>query len=231
MTAENADPTAKSALLEAAQRLFAQHGFDKVSLRMLTQEAQVNLAAVNYHFRSKQGLIDAVIESYINPVNERRLRELEMAESEATGDSVSVDKILDCFLRPVLETVRETPLSQQLFFKLMGRCMNDGGLAQLPKSTLKLFGQVTKRFPAAIHRALPHVSEQEILWRLHFTIGVLTHVLAHHQTLQEITQGRAGQPSPDEVLSIVKQYCGAGITAEGVFSDASASRNVRTEGM
>ena len=136
-TSPSSDTNAKQAILEAAQRLFAEDGFESVSLRMLTQEAEVNLAAVNYHFRSKDGLIDAVVESYINPVNEARLLRLQEAQ-ERVGDgmAVSLDEVLDCFMRPVLEAVQRSEVSEKLFFKLLGRCMGERGMLRLPASTL-----------------------------------------------------------------------------------------------
>lgn len=217
---EAADPSAKRALLEAAQRLFAAQGFEKVSLRTLTQEAGVNLAAVNYHFGSKEGLIDAVVESYTNPVNELRLQRLTHAENGSTP--LSVEDILDCFLRPVLEAVHRSAISEKLFFQMMGRCLNDRGLANLPPSTLALFGQVTTRFPQAIRRTIPHLEPEEILWRLHFTIGVLIHVLIHIESLHLIAGGLVGNPSSEDILAMVKNYCSGGLQAPSTASSIDA---------
>jgi AcrR family transcriptional regulator len=118
------DTSAKLAIFEAAQRLFAKEGFEKVSMRALTQEAGVNLAGVNYHFGSKQGLIDAVTTGFVNPVNEARLALLDKAEAGADG-ALPLETILDCFMRPVLEAVGKSDMAEQLFFQLMGRCMNE----------------------------------------------------------------------------------------------------------
>lgn len=213
MTPTQQDDSAKGPILEAAQRLFAREGFEKVSLRMLTQEAGVNLASVNYHFRSKQGLIDAVIAGYVNPVNEARLALLDTAESSSGGHALPLDTILDCFMRPVLEAVRKSPISEQLFFQLMGRCMNNQSQKTMPDTVLGLFGQVVTRFPQAIRRTLPDLSEKESLWRLHFTVGVLIHVLIHTDGLQQLAGDRLGSPSLDNILTMVKGYCQAGLEA------------------
>ncbi len=208
--AESADLSAKHALLEAAQRLFAANGFEKVSMRVLTQEAGVNLAAVNYHFGSKEGLIEAVVESYINPVNELRLQRLTDAEAEGTP---GVETILDCFLRPVLESVRSSALSEKLFFQMMGRCMNDRGLGNLPATSIALFEKVTTRYPVALQRICPQLKLEEILWRLHFTVGALIHVLIHTEGLRIVSRGKIGNPSVEGILTMVKSYCSAGIQA------------------
>lgn len=209
-TTDTSDLSAKHTLLEAAQRLFGAKGFEKVSLRALTQEAGVNLAAVNYHFGSKEGLIESVVESYMNPVNEERLRRLTEAEEES---GISLETIMDCYLRPVLEAVKRSALSEKLFFQMMGRCMSDRGLEKLPASTLSLFEEVTTRFPQAMLRTNPHLTIEDILWRLHFTVGVLIHVLIHTEALSLFTQGRAGNPTTENILTMVKSYCGAGIQA------------------
>ncbi|MGY8691129.1 MAG: TetR/AcrR family transcriptional regulator [Verrucomicrobiales bacterium] len=199
------DTSAKLAIFEAAQRLFAKEGFEKVSMRALTQEAGVNLAGVNYHFGSKQGLIDAVTTGFVNPVNEARLALLDKAEAGADG-ALPLETILDCFMRPVLEAVGKSDMAEQLFFQLMGRCMNERSMRALPTHAVS-------RFPQAIGRALPSLSEKEIIWRLHFTVGVLIHVLIHTEGLLQFAGDRVGRPSLENILTMVITYCRAGLEA------------------
>src|SRR6185437_16471905 len=87
----------KTRILKAAEKLFGLRGFDATSLRDITAEAQVNLAAVNYHFQSKESLIDALIERRILPINQRRFEML-----DAAGHPPSVDQIVEAFLAPML---------------------------------------------------------------------------------------------------------------------------------
>src|SRR5277367_4422518 len=87
----------KSKILDVAENLFGNQGFEGTSLRDITAKAQVNLAAVNYHFQSKDSLIDAIIERRLAPVNRRRLGML-----EAAGPSPSVEQIVNAFLSPLL---------------------------------------------------------------------------------------------------------------------------------
>src|SRR5579883_3052628 len=88
----------KTKILDAAEKLFAQNGFDATSLRDITTEAEVNLAAVNYHFQSKDSLIDAVIARRIEPVNRKRLELLESA-----GENPSLEQLLIAFLSPLMQ--------------------------------------------------------------------------------------------------------------------------------
>src|SRR6202050_3273896 len=88
----------KSRILDSAEKLFGLNGFEATSLRDITAEAQVNLAAVNYHFQSKESLIDAVIARRIEPVNRRRFEML-----DAAGTNPTLEQILEAFVAPVLD--------------------------------------------------------------------------------------------------------------------------------
>src|SRR5215469_13108585 len=104
----------KARILDAAEKLFGQKGFEATSLRDITAEAQVNLAAVNYHFQSKESLIDAVIARRIEPVNRHRLEML-----DAAGPNPTLEQILRAFLLPVLELKTDTVVP------LLGRTLSD----------------------------------------------------------------------------------------------------------
>src|ERR1700690_705874 len=94
-----APASTKEKILDAAEKLFGKNGFESTSLRDITTEAQVNLAAINYHFQTKESLIDAVIARRLEPVNRRRLEML-----DAAGAAPSLEKIIEAFLAPVLES-------------------------------------------------------------------------------------------------------------------------------
>src|ERR1017187_9972164 len=102
----------KTRILDTAEKLFGQNGFEATSLRDITAEAQVNLAAINYHFQTKDSLIDAVIQRRIEPVNQRRLEMLDSA-----GPNPSVEQIVQAFVAPVLERYTTTMMP------LMGRVL------------------------------------------------------------------------------------------------------------
>jgi AcrR family transcriptional regulator len=167
----------KDKILDAAEKLFGKNGFDVTSLRDITTEAQVNLASVNYHFQTKDSLIDAVIARRIEPINRKRLELL-----DAAGENPSVEQILTAFLSPILELDIESVLP------LMGRMLTNPGqfVDRVYKRHLTTIAQ---RFVAAFQRALPHLPENEILWRLHFTIGASTHVLSWGSILPAMTNG------------------------------------------
>src|SRR5579859_4078456 len=95
--------TTKDRILDAAERLFAHKGIEATSLRTITAEAGVNLAAVNYHFQSKEALMHAVIARRLDPINQRRLAMLDAYEAEAAGAPVPLNQLLEAMLRPIFE--------------------------------------------------------------------------------------------------------------------------------
>jgi AcrR family transcriptional regulator len=156
----------KTRILDAAEKLFGLNGFDATSLRDITAEAQVNLAAVNYHFQTKESLIDAIIERRIQPINRRRFEML-----AAAGPSPSVEQIVEAFLAPVLmlEILPAVPL--------IGRVLSNPNqfVERVYKKHLR---HVAEHFSEAIRQALPGLSAEETFWRLHFMAGSMTHVLS-----------------------------------------------------
>ena len=98
-------------LLDAAERLFGEHGYDAVGMRMLAQEAKVNLGATTYHYGSKESLYIQTFMRRFRPANAERLRLLREAEARAAaeGRTVPVEKIVDCMVRPPFLQGREHP--------------------------------------------------------------------------------------------------------------------------
>lgn len=178
----------KTRILDAAECLFGDRGFDATSLRDITAEAQVNLAAVNYHFQSKDSLIDSVIQRRIEPVNHRRLEML-----EAAGPHPTVEQVVEAFIAPVFERA-PSPI-----VPLMGRILStpDQFVGRVFKKHLVV---VAQRFAEALAAALPGLTPAESMWRLHFMGGAMAHVLCWSHLLRELTEG-ACDPSDRKALT------------------------------
>lgn len=174
----------KTKILNAAEKLFGMNGFDGTSLRDITTEAEVNLAAVNYHFQSKESLIDAIIERRIEPLNRRRFELL-----DAAGPSPSVERIVEAFLLPLLM------VEVRAAVPMLGRVLSnpDQFVERVYKKHLL---PVVERFSAAIRQALPNLPPEERFWRLQFMAGSMTHVLA----LSGVLPLMSGQPVDRDIL-------------------------------
>src|SRR3954447_24578865 len=104
-------------ILDTAERLIGEQGYAATSLRQIINKAGVNLAAVHYHFGSKEELLDAVVMRKAGPVNEARLAALSQVEQEAGDGPLAVEKVLHCFFAPTAEVAGKNPQ----FVRLMGR--------------------------------------------------------------------------------------------------------------
>jgi AcrR family transcriptional regulator len=208
--------TTKERILDAAERLFARDGFDATSLRAITTEAQVNLAAVNYHFQSKEALVQAVIGRRLGPINARRLALLDAYEAEAAGAPVALEKILDAFLRPVIEFCSH---HAQGIVPLLGRLYTEPGDFG-PRLFQQHFEHMAQRFVPALARALPDLPREELFWRMHFAIGAMAHTLAASQMLSLMSKGRCDITDVEGTLARLKSFTIGGITV-GVAAPVS----------
>ena len=221
------DSSTRERILLKAGELFAQKGFESVSMRDLTQAAEVNLAAVNYHFGSKDALIDEVVSRVILPMNEERLRLLDAAEAAAKPNAAPANEIVNAFLRPVIQMVRESPLSEKLFFKLMGRCLVDR-TAMIPPAAMEHFHNMAMRFAKALRRANPSLSHAEACWRLNFTAGSLISTLAHADIAMRFAGETENPPDTETLIRRLVAHCTGGLSAPAATKAkrASTAKNV-----
>jgi AcrR family transcriptional regulator len=172
-------------ILDAAEELFMQHGFEGASMRMLTARADVNLAAINYHFGSKDALIEAVFRRRLDPMNAARIAELDRLEADAQGRPLAAERIIRAFIGPSLTLIADAKCGGRNFIRLLGRTYTDPS-----KSIRHLIGALYEpamaRFKAAFEKALPQMPADELVWRMHFMFGTLAYTLAATDTVQLI---------------------------------------------
>jgi AcrR family transcriptional regulator len=172
-------------ILDAAEELFMQHGFEGASMRMLTAKAGVNLAAINYHFGSKDALIEAVFRRRLDAMNAERIAQLERLEQEAAGAPLTAEAIIRAFIGASLRMIEDARGGGRNFIRLLGRAYTEPA-----KPIRALIGQMyapaMERFKAAFVRALPELPKDELVWRMHFMFGTLAYTLAATDTVQLI---------------------------------------------
>lgn len=194
-------------ILDAAERLFAERGFAGTSLRDITSEARVNLAAVNYHFGSKDELFLAAVVRRLEPVNRRRLELLREAESRS--DPPRLEDVARAFVQPVVEA-RDGSGGMGALPKLMARVVGEpGGWAE--KILPLTFGEVAARFLAALERALPGVPRAGLLWGLVFSAGVLSHYVLLGDLIGRIGAGAMDAARTEETAARMTAYIAAGL--------------------
>ncbi len=192
-------PTAtKDRILDAAEGLFMEHGFEATSLRAITAAAAVNLAAVNYHFGSKEELFQAVLTRRLDPMNQRRVALLDRFERESPAP-LSCERILVALFAPALELARDPKLGGKNFLRLLGRAYADPA-PFIRRFLSEQYAQMIARFKTAFGRALPHLPKKELSWRLHFIMGALSYTLAGTDALKLIAELSPKESANDEIL-------------------------------
>ncbi len=173
----NKEYDTKQKILDAAQYLFARKGFQGTSLRAITGKAGVNLAAVNYHFGTKEALLKAVLERRLIPLNQVRKERLESVRDSARQKHMrpSVRDLLLAFIEPTLR-FKETSPGAEDFIAIIGRSFSDPD-GTVRKAFFQLVWPLFNLIFETFQEALPELSEKMLLWRLHFMLGAFSHTM------------------------------------------------------
>ena len=196
----------KQRILDSAEALFARHGFAGASLRQVTASANVNLAAVNYHFGSKENLINEVFRRRLDELNGQRLRALESVTATA---GYTLEDVLDAFVRPAL-TLSQDAKGGGGFVRVLARAYAEHN-EQLRKFLHDNYGPALKEFAAAFARLLPHLDKQELYWRLDIVSGALTYAMADFGMIKR--RGISEQQHRDLSAVHLIRFAAAGLRA------------------
>ncbi len=163
-----------------------EHGFAATSLRMITSRADVNLASVNYHFGSKDALVEAVMARRLVPLNSGRVTALNALLLRAGGRPLEVEQILEVYIGTMLKLCEDPSKGGAVFLCLLGRAFTEP--TELVRQVLqKHYAEVASRFMAALAQALPHLPREELIWRMQFTFGAISYTMAGTDALELFT--------------------------------------------
>lgn len=188
----------KSRILEATELLFIEFGYEAMSLRQITARAKVNLAAVNYHFGSKEALMQSVLGRRLDPLNTRRQALLTACEAR-WAQHLSCEHVLGALFVPALQMARSPDDGGPAFLRLMGRVYSDPS-SFVQGYLLGHYAPVFDRFFEAFARALPGLPRAELGWRLHFSLKALAGVLAGDDINNLLPMFTQGKPMTDATL-------------------------------
>ncbi len=188
-------------ILAAAETLFAEHGFDGTSLRQVTSAAGVNLAAVNYHFGSKDQLIHKILHRQLDELNAERSKSLEILQQKPGRH---LEDVLSAFIRPPLAMTFKRS-DGNIFVRVMVGAYLDRN-ADLRRFLSSQYGNVMERFIAEFARLLPHLDQKTLIWRLDLVIGALTYVMADFG----VNKRRPGEDREQHMLEAERQLVAFG---------------------
>ena len=163
----------KDRILGAAEELFAQFGFAGTSLRQVTSRADVNIAAVNYHFGSKENLVNEVFRRRMDEMSAQRLAQLKIAVQQHPGE---LEPVLAAFVEPALALAQDRH-GGGAFIRVIARAYAEKN-DSLRKFLSDQYGHVLREFAKAIAACVPGLSKEELYWRLDFLSGALTYAMA-----------------------------------------------------
>lgn len=192
------NPLTRERILDVAERQFMAHGYEGTSMRKITGAAEVNLAAVNYHFGSKEALLREVFKRRLSWLNSERLRALDALEKQAVGAPLKPSQVLEAFFGTLLRMGADESLGGMTFLRLLGRTLTE------PAEFIRTFfageyAEVIERYKLALFRALPDAPKAEIVWRLHFMLGAMSYAIAGTDVLQVVTGCELGSlQAPNE---------------------------------
>jgi AcrR family transcriptional regulator len=217
----SANTVIKERILDAAEKLFAEQGYDAASMRQLTEQAKVNLAAVNYHFGGKESLYVAMVSRRLRSLNETRLASLERAEQEAGSQPVPVARVIELLVRPVFDLSGDRSHGGAHIIRILGRSLAEP-LPFMDAILAAEFQPTMARFSQAVRRSMPQLSPEDFLWRLSFVIGAMQHTFTVLHRMSELTSGICRNDDRDGALRRFIEFAVGAFSAPALPAGALA---------
>ena len=204
--AEPALPGTAERILDAAEKLFADAGYDGVSLRMITREAGVELALANYHFGPKLDLFRAVVRRRAQSLNGER-----MAALRALGEDAPVEAMIEAFTAPFLEKSMRGGAGWKNYARVIAQTANS------PRWTADImsaeFDPVAREFIARVRRLFPRASDDDVYWAFHFLLGAMTITFAETGRVDVLSAGACRTADLDGIHARMIPFLAAGFRA------------------
>jgi AcrR family transcriptional regulator len=199
------------------------HGFEATTLRMITAAAHANLAAVNYHFGSKEALIAAVFRRRLTGLNDQRLAALDALEVGAGGAALKPSQIVEAFFGVSLRMAADNN-GGRTFMRLLGRTYTEP--SEFVRGFLaEEYAVVVARYKAAFFKALPDVPQEEFLWRFHFMMGALSYAISGADALRIL--GPIDDSNPEALYARLMSFLLGGLRAPLPEIPAKSVRKAR----
>jgi AcrR family transcriptional regulator len=209
--AATAQFSTKDRILGAAEELFAQHGFAGTSLRQVTTRADVNIAAVNYHFGSKENLVNEVFRRRMDEMSARRLAQLKTALQQHPGE---LEPVLAAFVEPALAMAQDRH-GGGAFIRVIARAYAEKN-DNLRKFLSDQYGHVLRDFAKAIAGCVPALGKEQLYWRLDFLSGALTYAMADFGLIKR-PAGLTAAAHRERAARELIRFASAGLKADTKF--------------
>lgn len=196
-------------IVKAAEKIFSEKGFQAMTLRAVTEEAQVNLAAVNYHFGSKTNLMRAVIQRRIEPINCARLERLDALVAEYAPAAVPLEQIFEALFRPMFEQASGSKGKDLVFMQMVGRAVTEPA-AFMRRMHKEFFAELARRFLTELKRARPELSEPQLQLRFYLAVSTMLGTIIEQVRLENISDGKFSGKDLDKIADELTAFVVAG---------------------
>ncbi len=205
-------------ILDAAEQLFAEKGFAETSLRLITSRAEVNLAAVNYHFGSKKALIQAVFSRFLGPFSQNLDRELDRRQAKPDAKA-TLEELLELLVEQLLAVKPRIGDDLSVFMRLLGLAFSQSQ-GHLRKYLEEVYGKVFRRYMLLVNEAAPRLPPLELFWRVHFMLGAAAFSMSGIKALRAMSENDFGvNTSFEQVMRLMVPFMAAGMRAESGLTD------------
>jgi AcrR family transcriptional regulator len=199
----------RALILDAAERLYAERGFGDVTLRDIVAAAGVNLAAVNYHFGSKDELIAELFVTRGVATNRARLAELKAAETAGNGRA-DIKAILRALVGPTLRGCLGPDNEQSTAAHFMIRA----SIESVPPIRRIKNREIDhlRKFAAAMRRSLPDCDEADLYWGLHFALAMTHQTIRDTERLTKLSEGKCDLDDVEALIERIVDVCAMTLT-------------------
>ena len=220
------DPTSRDKLMNSAEHLFADRGYDGVSVRDIASDAGVNSALVGYYFGGKEGLLAEVYTRRCAVLRDERSRLL--AAYSAGGRRPKLEEVLDAFITPSLENFQNSDGSRS--FPHIRAILSAENSSLLEKLVAENFDESSKIFVDALGKCLPLLSREDVLWRFHFLLGTLYYTATGPHRIKMLSRGRCDPSDMIATKSELIPFLVAGFKAPPRSRERKQRRTARSNG-
>ena len=196
-------------ILGAAGKVFARGGYRAMTLRQVTHEAKVNLAAVNYHFGSKLNLMRALLRDRFEPINQQRHHLLDQQIEAHSPNPVPLSIIYDTLFRPLFTGIGSASDKDTNLIQIIGRALTEP--AEFMRGLHKeFFADLSKRFMNEIRRSCPELSPEQIQYRFFLSVSAMIGTVIEQVRLETVSDGKLDGNNLDIILKELTTFVVAG---------------------
>ncbi len=199
----------RDVLLNVAEELFSKHGYDGISVRDITEQAGTRLAAINYHFETKQKLYDDVILRRAHILSSDRLLMLNAIDLEQLDAKNKLKELAQAFIYPLLTRSTGKEKGWKNYCRLIAQvaALNHS----FPKAIIEAFNPPAIEFIGVLKQILPELSDREAQYAFQFMLGTTLYMFTYNSRLKGLSDGNYSSKHMKTIYPDMVKYIVGGL--------------------